>query len=364
MTTFNEQEWQRYQRHVQLGSLGAAGQTRLKDSRVLIVGVGGLGCPAAQYLGAAGVGHITLVDGDCVDRANLQRQILFADADVGELKAEVGAARLRANNPHIEVATVCEHLSPDNAQALIAAADLVLDCTDNFATRYLINDVSLLTGTPWLFASVVQLSGQIALFTPDSACFRCLFPEAPEGVADCNSAGVLGPMPGLLGMLQAVETVKFLAGLATSLENTLLLVEGLSMDFRRIALRKNTGCRCGTAITIDAASPDYQFACAADDASPFSLDADAFRAKMNEPQVVLIDVRGPEEHTCFNIGGSNVVFSDDFAAACGIPQDNAECTVLLYCQSGIRSEKAANALQAAGVEKVFSLRGGLGSWRP
>lgn len=359
---FNDQEWQRYQRHVQLGKFGAEGQKRLKQSHVLIVGVGGLGCPAAQYLGAAGVGRITLVDADEISRTNLQRQVLFADGQVGESKAAVAKARLLANNPHIQVEAVESHLTLDNAEALIAAVDLVVDCTDNFATRYLVNDMCHNLGKPWVYASVVQFSGQVALFAPGSACFRCLFPETPQGVADCNSAGVLGTLPGLLAMLQANEAIKFLAGLATPLENTLMLVEGLSMDFRKIKLKRNAQCVCShSQIAIADHTADYEFICETTEGNDLDISATEFE-QLRQEEHRLLDVRSSSEHEGFNLGGDNLPLSDNFASDYAEYLSNKQVTYLLYCQSGLRSRKAAEQLRAAGYAQVHSLKNGLGGY--
>ena len=189
-TTFSSHEWLRYTRHLQLPNFGVAGQSKLKASHVLVVGAGGLGSPVCLYLAAAGVGHITIVDGDHVDITNLQRQIIFTTADIGQSKSVCAKDRLLSLNPEINVNAIEDHLSVDNASTLIGAVDLVLDCTDNFSTRYLINDTCVALKKPWVFASIYQFSGQCALFTPNSACFRCLFPEAPQNIDDCNKINV------------------------------------------------------------------------------------------------------------------------------------------------------------------------------
>ena len=220
---FSADEWLRYTRHIQLPQIGASGQSRLKHSRVLIVGAGGLGSPLALYLAAAGIGNITIVDGDTVEVTNLQRQILFSTNDIGQSKAAIAKAKLHALNPHIHVNAIEQHLSVDNVDGLIGESDLVVDCTDNFATRFLINDRCVQFKKPWVFASIFQFSGQCSLFTPQSACFRCLFPEPPKDAPDCNAAGVVGVLPGLLGTIEANEAIKYLAGIETTLENQLLI---------------------------------------------------------------------------------------------------------------------------------------------
>ena len=233
---FNAHEWLRYTRHIQLPQVGAEGQSQLKNSTVLIVGLGGLGSPVSLYLAAAGVGHLILIDHDAVDISNLQRQIVFKEHQVDHNKAEAAAKALKELNSHIQISAITEGFTPDNAKHWIAQADLVLDCTDNFATRYLINDTCKQLGKSWVFASIHQFSGQCALFTPDGPCFRCLFPDYPHNVDDCNSAGVIGVLPGLLGCLQANETLKYLCSIESPLKGKLLLVDALQLQFHHIAL--------------------------------------------------------------------------------------------------------------------------------
>ena len=356
---FNENEWRRYQRHVQLPQFGVTGQTRLKKSHVLIVGAGGLGCPASQYLAAAGVGTITLVDGDRISRSNLQRQILFGEQDINQFKTEVARQRLVSNNPNIVVNSLQEHLSPQNASALIETADLVLDCTDNFATRYLINDLCVNLKTPWVYASVVQYSGQLALFTPETACFRCLFQEAPEDIPDCNSAGVLSSLPGMLALMQANEAIKFLSGLPTTLKNHLMLVEGLELGMRKIKLKKNQACVCHSG-SIDTSIQNYEAVCANDTTREYELSRNNFDIMRNKSNHIVIDVRSIEEHQAFNIGGKNIPFRDDFIDQFCSTNPTLEQTYLLYCQSGNRSYQALEALKKQNYPHVYSLKSGLG----
>ena len=357
---FSSKEWLRYTRHLQLPQIGVSGQKKLKASKVLIVGAGGLGSPVALYLAAAGVGQLTIIDGDHVDVTNLQRQIIFTTDQVGQSKALCAQERLLALNPSIKVEAITEHLSINNAEALINAADLILDCTDNFATRYLLNDYCVKLKKPWLFASIYQFSGQCALFTENSACFRCLFPDPPRGVADCNSAGVLGVLPGLLGTLQANEAIKFLTDLPCPLENNLLMVEASDLTFRRIKLNKNAHCPvCGKgqdSSTIDVAQ--YDMGCEVDLAAHDELMPLEFTQLRQKENTLVLDVRGVEEREAFHIGGKHIplnILLDNLSAL------NKEQTILCYCQTGIRSKKATTLLSNNGFD-VKGLRGGLATF--
>jgi adenylyltransferase/sulfurtransferase len=355
---FSESEWLRYTRHIQLPQIGAAGQLKLKQARVLIVGAGGLGSPVSLYLAAAGVGHITLVDGDIVDTTNLQRQILFTQQDVGQSKAMAGQTRLSALNPDIEVTAITEHFTLHNGAQWVEQADLVLDCTDNFATRYLINDLCAYFKKPWVFASIHQFSGQCALFTPGQghACFRCLFPESPTNIADCNAAGVLGVLPGMLGIFQANEALKYLAGLPTPLNNTLLLIEALDLTFRKIKLAQNKDCVvCQQHLAPSELTEFYQFECASETCSPQEITTSEFESLKNNENIRLLDVRTVAERNAFHIGGQHIPLSELEHAYHSL--ENTK-TIVCYCQSGMRSLKAAQLLNQLGYD-AKSLRGGL-----
>ncbi|MFT7561987.1 MAG: molybdopterin/thiamine biosynthesis adenylyltransferase/rhodanese-related sulfurtransferase [Flavobacteriales bacterium] len=355
---FSAQEWLRYTRHIQLPKVGAAGQQKLKNARVLMIGSGGLGSPVSLYLAAAGIGSITLVDHDVVDVTNLQRQIVFNCNDIGKSKSLSAKKHLEALNPHIHINAVESVFNTDIADDLVSQCDLLIDCTDNFATRYLINDSCVKHKKPWIYASIHQFSGQCALFIPGEACYRCLFPSAPIDSADCNSAGVLGVLPGLLGVLQANEAIKFLCELKTPLANTLMLADALELDFRKITLQKNTDCQCCTNIS-EAASNNgnnllVETNCVTEDTT-LDLNRQQWLSavKMNDSRV--IDVRSGIEHHAFNIGGIL------------LPLDSLEATVELldktkvyyiYCQSGIRSAKAVEKMIQSGLN-AKSLAGGL-----
>lgn len=355
---FSSSEWLRYTRHIQLPQIGVLGQTRLKQSKVLVVGAGGLGCPVLLYLAAAGVGHITIVDGDTIDLTNLQRQILFTTDEIGQSKAVCASKHLKALNPDIEIVTIDEHLSKNNVKKLINEADIVVDCTDNFATRYLINDYCALLNKPWLFASIYQFSGQCALFFPrksgESACFRCLFPEKPGAdIADCNTAGVLGVLPGLLGTIQANEIIKYLSGMDSALENTLLMVEASDLLFKKIKLAKNTDCVICSPENLSETSfskleDDYKIdnviSCAtgANKIDDSVISPERFQLLQSDPSFFTIDVRSLQERNSFNVGGMHIPL-DLLEASLG--ELDSSKTVICYCQSGIRSAQAVELLR-------------------
>lgn len=364
---FSGDEWLRYTRHLQLPGFGAAGQAALKRARVLIVGCGGLGSPVALYLAAAGVGHITLVDGDRVDLANLQRQIAFTTEDVGELKAAAARRRLLALNPEIEVAAVAQFLQADNAPALVASVGLVLDCSDNFATRYLINDACVAAGRPWLYASIHQFRGQAALFLPGQACFRCVFPEPPEQAPDCNAAGVLGVLPGLLGCLQASEAIAHLAGLQPALANRLALLDARALTLRQLALSRSADCWCCAG--GDPAPVLPPAVCAATGAGEEAgLGVVQFLEAAAAADSCVVDVRSADERSGFHIGGRHIELAELPRQLHGLPRERA---ILLYCQTGVRSARGVALLRAAGFERAGHLQGGLlallrdgASWTP
>lgn len=363
---FSSSEQERYQRHIQLPGFARAGQQRLKQSHVVIIGLGGLGCPAAQYLTAAGTGQLTLVDGDVISLSNLQRQILFSEADIGRPKAEVATERLRQLNSAIQIEYLTEALCLDNAATLIAAADIVIDCTDNFHTRYLINDLCSHFATPWVYSSVLGFAGQLALFEPQHSCFRCLFPTLGE-VPDCNQAGVLGVVPGTLGTLQALEAIKYLTGLgaygnttdAVSAKsgNRLQQFSALDLGLRSIKLGRSPDCDiCNGRSDFRNHIQDYQPQCAALP-KQYLLAADQLQAYVAQHQPQLIDVRSPQEHAQGNLGGVNIPIEKltDTDAL------NADGCYLVYCQSGMRSQRAVQALldKTDSALNIKSLQGGI-----
>lgn len=349
---FNQQEWLRYSRHIQLPKFGAAGQTRLKQAHVVIIGMGGLGAPVGLYLAAAGVGHITIFDGDTVDVTNLQRQVIFTQDDVGKSKALSAKHRMLALNPHIRVDAIEEFFVESHKSLIPDKCNLVLDCTDNFAARYLINDMCLEKHLPWLYASIHQFSGQCALFTPGKACFRCLFPAPPEDAPDCNTAGVIGVLPGLLGLIEANEAIKFLAGLPCSLDNHLLLFDALDLSQHKIQLAVDPSCFCQSG-RKEAHAPTE----ACESPQRFSISVEEFNQARDQAGTRVIDVRDHDERLAFHIGGEHIPLSDL------VHQDSWDKSFnyLCYCQSGIRSGKAAEHLQSLGLS-AKSLDGGLLQW--
>lgn len=354
---FSAAENQRYQRHFQLPGFSAVGQLALKQARVLVVGVGGLGCPATQYLVAAGVGQLTLLDGDSVSLSNLQRQVLFSSHDIGQPKASTAKRQLQALNAAIDITALDEALSIANAGPLIARHDLILDCTDNFYSRYLINDLCSSLKKPWLYSSVLGFGGQLALFTPGNACFRCLFPEQGD-TPDCNQAGVLGVVPGLMGVLQATEAIKYLAQLPGSLANTLLQVDGLEPAFKSFRLQRDADCLvCAGKRSVADNLADYQ-----PDSQRQALDSQyqlspaEFTHALNDDSVQLIDVRSVAEHQQANPGGVCVPLEQILANDYDFNRDQQ---YLLYCQRGQRSQQAVRHLLIEGFSRIKSLAGGI-----
>lgn len=333
----SEQESERYLRQTQLPSFGDEGQKRLKNAKVLIVGLGGLGCPVAQYLTAAGVGEIVLVDGDAVSLSNLHRQILFTETDIGKNKADAAAAKLRANNSDISIKSLKSSLTLDNAHPLIKHCDLVLDCTDNFYSRYLINDICAHHNTPWIYASVLGYEGQLALIEPRHSCFRCLYPELAE-TPNCNQAGVIGAVPGIIGSMQALLAIDYIAQTrAPFLErerNQLHIVQGVLG--RSISLHKSPDCAlCTGQKSYRDFSEDY---CPSKEDKldeQYRISWQDFQA-LDPEHAVLIDVRTSEEHQRFNIGGSNIPL-EELKESLQLLDKNH---YVFYCQSGQRSEQA------------------------
>ncbi len=364
----SQEEVLRYSRHLIIPEVGVEGQRRLKDARVLMVGAGGLGSPIGLYLAAAGVGRLGIVEFDVVDETNLQRQILHGTKDVGRKKVDSARDRIRDVNPHVEVVAHETRLTSENALDIVREYDLVVDGTDNFATRYLVNDACVLLGKPNVYGSIFRFEGQSTVFcTKDGPCYRCLYPEPPPPglVPSCAEGGVLGILPGLIGVIQATETVKLLAGIGEPLVGRLLLVDALSMQFRTVRLRKDPRCpACGTREITQLV--DYEQFCgirgAEDETAgvPALTPSDlAARLKRGE-DLDLVDVREPHEWDICRIEGARLAPLSSFAEALRT-LDSAR-DVVLYCKSGTRSAKAARQLQAAGFKRVWNLAGGILRW--
>jgi sulfur-carrier protein adenylyltransferase/sulfurtransferase len=363
-------EIKRYSRHLLLQDVGLAGQEKLKNARVLCVGAGGLGSPLLVYLTAAGVGHIGIVDGDVVDFSNLQRQIIHLTGDVGTKKTESAAAKMRAMNPDIEVHCYHTMLSADNALEIFAQYDIVADGTDNFPTRYLVNDACVLLGKPNVHASILRFDGQASVFhAKEGPCYRCLYPEPPPPgeVPSCAEGGVLGVLPGLLGVIQATEVIKLILGVGRPLIGRLLIVDALEMTTREVGLRKDPNCPiCGLKPSIHKPI-DYQMFCGSG-ASPqptqFLAEISALGAQQlrqqNAEEPIFLDVRDPHEWNICRIEGA--IHIPLAALPERVGELDKDRDTVVYCLSGGRSKKAADVLQQAGFTKLRNLSGGIRAW--
>ena len=358
----SEHERRRYSRHALLDGFGLEGQQRLKRARVLIVGAGGLGSPAALYLCAAGVGTLGLVDFDAVDETNLQRQILFGTADVGRSKLASAAARLRAQNDHVQLELHEEPFGAENARRLVEAYDLVIDGTDNFPTRYLVNDACVMTGRPNVYGSVSQFEGQAAVFAaPGGPCYRCLHPEPPPDglIPNCAEAGVLGVLPGIIGTIQATEAIKLVAGIGEPLVGRLLVYDALRMIFRRLTLGRDTQCPvCGDSPDIRELQ-SYDWSCLQVTRSPEMTVEQLREWRTAGRKHLLVDVREPSEHASTRIEGALLMPLGSLSGRLAeIPEG---VPVVVHCQSGGRSARAVQMLRAKGFE-AYNLTGGIRAW--
>ena len=357
---FSAAETTRYSRHLLLPEIGVAGQQKLKAARVLVVGCGGLGCPVLQYLAAAGVGTLGLLDFDTVDASNLQRQVLYATADVGRPKALVAAEKLRAQNPYITLQTHQELLTAATALALFAHYDLVVDCSDNFATRYLVNDACVILGKALVFGAIFKFEGQVSVFNYQGGpTYRCLYaePPAPGEAPSCAEIGVLGVLPGLIGTMQANEALKIILGIGEVLSGRLLLVDALSMRFQTIRFRPVVANQQLTALAADYAAFCGEAPLEAAPTRAPEISADELKAwQQSGRPLVLLDVREPHEAARRSIGGQLLPLGQLgqrlAEVAPGVP-------VVVHCASGVRSQKAARRLLENGFAEVYSLRNGL-----
>ena len=356
-------ERRRYARHLSLPGFGEAGQAKLKAARVLIVGAGGLGSPASLYLAAAGVGTIGLVDFDAVDETNLQRQILYGTGDVGKPKLDAAASRLRDVNPLVEIERIDRPFGSANALALVRSFDVVVDGTDNFPTRYLVNDACVMTGTPNVYGSVARFEGQAAVFAaPGGPCYRCLHPEPPPAdlIPNCADGGVLGVLPGLIGTIQATEAIKLITGIGEPLVGRLLLYDALTMRVRQLTLPRDPDCpACSDRATIRGLVA-YEPACETPARSLGEMTADQLRAWRSEGREhALLDVREPSEHAVSHIDGAVLVPLGSLARSFDrLPRDRP---VVVYCRSGARSARAVAQLRSAGFD-AYNLAGGILAW--
>jgi sulfur-carrier protein adenylyltransferase/sulfurtransferase len=360
------EELQRYSRHLIMPEVTADGQRRLKAARVLCIGAGGLGSPAALYLAAAGVGSIGIVDFDDVDLSNLQRQILHGTKDIGRAKLESAQDRLRDINPEIGIELHQCRFSSENAPQIVSKYDIVVDGSDNFATRYLSNDVCVFARKPNVYGSVFRFEGQTTVFAPHlgGPCYRCLFPEPPppDAVPNCAQAGVLGVLPGIIGLLQTIEAIKLIIGIGEPLVGRLLHFDALKVKFRELNLRRDAQCPvCGENPTIF--SPiDYEQFCGVqgDDAIP-AMSAHELKRKMDAREAFqLIDVRELFEYEIARIDGSKLIPLGEIGERTDELQ--REQTIVVHCHSGGRSAEAVRLLQQRGFTNVYNLKGGIDAW--
>ena len=361
----SKEEAQRYARHLRLPNVTIAGQRRLKASRVLVVGAGGLGSPVALYLAAAGVGHLGLVDFDDVDLTNLQRQLLHGTSDIGRPKLESARDRLRDTNPNVDIALYEERLTAANAMRIMRGYDVIVDGTDNFATRYLTNDACVLLGIPNVYGSVYRFEGQASVFaTADGPCYRCLFREPPPPglVPDCAEGGVLGVLPGMIGTIQANEVIKLLVGMGEPLIGRLLLCDALNGDFRTINLKRDPECpACGTREIKELIDYDAFCGTAVNDTDATEITPRELAERFKRGDVPkVIDVREPHEHAFAKIPHAELIPLAKLGNV--VPTLDPETELILHCHSGQRSAWAANQLRALGFSRVRNLTGGITRW--
>lgn len=380
----SQDEVRRYSRHLIMPEVGMEGQKRLKSARVLMIGAGGLGSPLGLYLAAAGVGTLGLVEFDTVDESNLQRQLLYGQSDVGRPKLEAAVDRLREVNPHINLVPHPLRLDSSNALGLFAGYDLVVDGTDNFPTRYLVNDACVLTGKPNVYGSIFRFEGQVSVFWgAEGPCYRCLFPEPPPPglVPSCAEGGVLGVLPGIIGSLQANEVIKLLLGAGDPLIGRLVLFDALALRFRELKLKKNPECPICSAHPTQRELIDYEQFCGirpveeTPEEAPVGLGSGAEEELGNgievSPlelkawldagrEVTVLDVRNPPEYQICRIEGSTFIPLPELPRRTG--ELDPDDLIVIHCHSGIRSLQAARYLHSLGYDRAKNLTGGIDRW--
>jgi molybdopterin/thiamine biosynthesis adenylyltransferase/rhodanese-related sulfurtransferase len=366
----SNEEILRYSRHLIMPEVGMDGQLKLKAAKVLLIGTGGLGAPLGLYLTAAGVGKIGLVDFDVVDFTNLQRQVTFGTTDIGRKKTEAARERLCNLNPDVEIATYETMLTSENALEIFKDYDVIVDGTDNFPTRYLVNDACILLGKPNVYGSIFRFEGQVTVFgMPEGPCYRCLYPEPPPPglVPSCAEGGVLGVLPGIIGSLQAMETIKLLLGTGDSLAGRLLLFDALALKFRELKLRKNPDCPvCGANPTVTKLIDYFEFCGVRGEEAP---DVDLHVPEItprdlkqrldNGDDLFILDVREPHEYQICNLNGHLIPLGELPRRAHELDSSRE---IVAHCRSGKRSAEAVDFLRKAGFRKIFNLRGGILSW--
>jgi adenylyltransferase/sulfurtransferase len=365
-------EVRRYSRHLIIPDVATAGQKRLKNARVLCVGAGGLGSPALMYLAAAGVGTLGIVEFDTVDESNLQRQIIHGQSDIGRPKADSARDSVLEINPYVNVVVHNEALDNDNVMDIFAQYDLIVDGTDNFATRYMVNDAAVLLGKPYIWGSIYRFDGQASVFWAEHGpCYRCLYPEPPPPgmVPSCAEGGVLGVLCASIGAIQVTEAIKLLTGVGDSLLGSLMVYDALEMTYRKIKLRKDPNCAiCGENPTVTGLI-DYDDFCGAvsDEAQAAALGSTITAVELKDWQdsgkpIELIDVREPAEWEIVRVPGARLVPKGEILngnALAELPQDRQ---IVLYCKSGVRSAEALAAVKAAGFKDAVHVQGGVVSW--
>ena len=369
--TLSKEEVMRYSRHLIMPAVGMDGQLKLKQAKVLCIGTGGLGAPLGLYLAAAGVGRIGLMDFDSVDLTNLQRQILFGTSDIGRPKIEAAADRLRYLNPDIQIDQFETRLTSENALDILKNYDMVVDGTDNFPTRYLVNDACVILGKSNVYGSIFRFEGQITIFgAPGGPCYRCLYPEPPPPglVPSCAEGGVLGVLPGIVGAIQAAETLKLIIGKGEPLIGRLLLFDALAMRFRELKLRKNPECPvCGEHPTITKLI-DYAEFCGVrgeEAANPAQntvpeIAPRELKARLDRgDDLFVLDVREPHEYQICNLGGHLIPLGE---LSRRVHELDSSREIVAHCRSGKRSAEAVEFLRSAGFRKVLNLKGGILAW--
>jgi len=366
----SKEEILRYSRHLIMPEVGMEGQLKLKQAKVLCIGTGGLGAPLGLYLAAAGVGRIGLVDFDAVDSTNLQRQILFSSQDVGRPKIEAASERLHGLNPDIQIDPIEARLTSENALEILKDYDVIVDGTDNFPTRYLVNDACVLLGKPNVYGSIFRFEGQVTIFGhPGGPCYRCLYPEPPPPglVPSCAEGGVLGVLPGIVGAIQAAEALKLILGKGEPLIGRLLLFDALAMRFRELKLRKNRECpACGDHPTISQLIDYAEFCGIRGEEAPLpqttvpEITPKELKARLDRgDDIFILDVREPHEYQICNLGGNLIPLGD---LSKRVNELDSSREIVAHCRSGKRSAEAVEFLRSAGFRKVLNLKGGILAW--
>jgi sulfur-carrier protein adenylyltransferase/sulfurtransferase len=365
-------EVRRYSRHLIIPDVGMTGQKRLKNAKVLVVGAGGLGSPALLYLAAAGVGTLGIIDFDVVDESNLQRQIIHGQSDIGRLKAESARDSIAEINPYVNVQVHTDALTTDNVMEIFSGYDLIVDGTDNFATRYMVNDACVLLGKPYVWGSIFRFDGQASVFWAEyGPCYRCLYPDPPPPgmVPSCAEGGVLGVLCGSIGSIQVTEAIKLITGVGESLAGRLMIYDALEMSYRTVRVRKDPECAiCGKNPSITGLI-DYDAFCGAvsDDAAAAASGSTITATELKDmldrgDNIFLIDVREPNEYEIVSIPGATLIPKDQFltgAALEKLPQDKR---IVLHCKSGVRSAEALAVVKTAGFADAVHVGGGVLAW--